>query len=179
MRSAIMGLVLLVCGVTEAGAAVFHSKEAALRLAFPEGEAIETRTLFLKPDETREIEALARSRLESKLVTVYVGRRAGRVLGYAFIETHVVRTMPETVLVVLAPGGRVMAVHVLAFHEPLEYLPSARWLGQFAGRRLDPDLWVGRGIHGISGATLSARAIAEAVRRVLAIHQVLLREERR
>ena len=179
MRSAILALVLLVCSVMEAGAAVFHSKEAALRLAFPEAESVEARTIFLAPGEIRRIEDLAQSRLESRLVTVYVGRKAGGVLGYAFIETHVVRTMPETVLIVLTPEGRVRAVHVLAFHEPLDYLPSSRWLGQFAGCRLTPYLRVGREIHGISGATLSSRAISDAVRRLLAIYRVKLAEDRR
>ena len=35
---------------------------------------------------------------------------------------------------------------------------------------LDRDLALERGIHGITGATLTARAVTQAVRRTLAIH---------
>ncbi|MCJ7726406.1 MAG: hypothetical protein MUP76_08490, partial [Acidimicrobiia bacterium] len=41
-----------------------------------------------------------------------------------FIETHQVRTLPETILIVINPEGRVRGVHMLAFHEPPEYGPS-------------------------------------------------------
>jgi hypothetical protein len=43
----------------------------------------------------------------------------------------------------------------------------------FQGRPLDRELAVSRAIHGVTGATLSARAATEAVRRTLALHQVL------
>jgi hypothetical protein len=67
----------------------------------------------------------------------------------------------------------VARLEVLAFAEPEEYLPRARWYGQFLGRALDDELNLGRGIRGVSGATLTARATTRAVRRVLAVHAVL------
>jgi Na+-translocating ferredoxin:NAD+ oxidoreductase RnfG subunit len=88
-----------------------------------------------------------------------------------------VRTQPEALLVVLGPEGGLRSVRVLAFHEPLDYLPSGRWYEQFGGKSADDAFRVGHDVHGIMGATLSARASAEAVRRSLACYEVLVRGE--
>ena len=63
---------------------------------------------------------------------------------------------------------------VLAFYEPLDYLPNERWLKQFDQVSLTPDLRVGGRIAGITGATLTARAMTESVRKVLSLYQVLI-----
>lgn len=112
---------------------------------------------------------------ESRLFTYYRGTRDDALTGFAVIDIHTVRTLPEALLVVLTPTGTVERVVLLAFHEPPEYRPSERWLGQFAGRRLDTDGWrVGRDLHGISGATLTAHAVRDAVRRIVALHAVVM-----
>ena len=64
-------------------------------------------------------------------------------------------------------------VEILSFSEPEEYLPRKRWTDLFHGRKLDDDLRLRRGVHGISGATLSAEAATQAVRRVLALHRAI------
>ncbi len=103
--------------------------------------------------------------------------REGDITGYAYFETHNVRTVPETLLVVLDPAGKVASVLMLAFYEPPEFEPSRRWLDQFRGRELNPDLRIRRGVHGIAGASLSASAVTRGVRRVLALHRVLLEKD--
>lgn len=157
-----------------AQAKVFYARDEAFRLAFPEAEIIDRRTFFLTPEQVRAVEARARTKLDTKLVSIYVARKGRTVLGYAVIDIHTVRTLPEAVMIVLTPEGRVVSTLILAFYEPQEYLPPARWLRQFERRALAPELWVGRGIDGITGATLSAWAITQAVRKALALYQVLL-----
>jgi len=158
-----------------AQARIFHSKESALRLAFPGADDVRPLHLFLDDDHVREIERLSQSKVPSRLITVYVGKRQGALLGFAVIDTHVVRTLPETFLVVLNPQGQVSAVHILAFHEPQEYLPPEGWLQQFRDKRLSRSLVVRHEIAGIAGATLSAYAITAGVRKILALYEVVLR----
>jgi Na+-translocating ferredoxin:NAD+ oxidoreductase RnfG subunit len=153
---------------------VYHSRDAALKLAFPDADRTEARDFFLTAVQRERIEAAAKSRIESDLLTVYVGHRGGEVVGFAILDTHVVRTLPETFMIVLAPDGTIRATHVLAFYEPTDYLPSERWLAQFTGKSEADDLRLGRGIDGITGSTLSARAVSDAIRRALALHAVLL-----
>jgi Na+-translocating ferredoxin:NAD+ oxidoreductase RnfG subunit len=56
-------------------------------------------------------------------------------------------------------------------------MPREGWYGQYEGRLLDDDLALKRGIRPVTGATLTARATTEAVRRVLALHQVIAKED--
>jgi hypothetical protein len=172
-------LPLLILGISlgraaESRAAVFHSKESALRLAFPDADHVEPQDLFLSEEEVRRVSQLAGAKQESRLVTAYVGRKDGEILGYAFFDTHTVRTLPETILIRLEPEGEVAAVHLLSFHEPLEYQAAPKWLEQFEERALDESLGIDRGIDGIAGSTLTARAITAAVRRTLAVYECKL-----
>jgi transcriptional regulator of nitric oxide reductase len=157
-----------------AEARVFASKSDALESAFPSADRVESRTVVLDEEQVRKIESLASARVESKLVTIHTGFKGDNVLGYAFIDVHIVRTLHEAFLVVITPEGVVRSVRILAFHEPEEYLPSERWLAQFRDRKLGDDLKVRRGIHGIAGSTLSARAVSAGVRRALALYAVLI-----
>lgn len=158
-------------------AKVFHARDEALAMAFPRADRVEPRKFFLTRDQHERIEQLARAPIESDMVTVYVGTRDGAALGYAFFDTHQVRTLPETFLIVLDTDGTVVGTYLLAFYEPLEYVPSERWLKQFDGRRLGDELAVGRGVAAITGATLTSRAVTAGVRRALAYYTVLLGEK--
>ena len=106
-------------------------------------------------------------------MTPYHATRNGKDAGTAYFDSHVVRTLPETLMVVVDPQGKVTRVEVLAFAEPEDYLPPGAWYGQFLGQGLSDDLALGHRIRSVTGASLTARATTEAVRRVLAIHQVL------
>ena len=76
-------------------------------------------------------------------------------------------------MIVVRPGGAIERIERIAFAEPKQYAPRESWYRQFDGRVLDQDLRLKRGIRGITGATLSARATAAFARRVLAVHGVV------
>jgi transcriptional regulator of nitric oxide reductase len=157
-----------------AGAKVFHSQKAALELVFPSADRIDSETHILSSPEVEAIEDLSKSRLETRLVTIHTAWEGDKILGYAHIESHTVRTKPEGFMVVLSIEGKVKEVKILAFWEPLDYLPTKRWYTQFAGMGRQDRVRVGRDVDAISGATLSARAASAGVRRMLAYYQVLL-----
>ena len=160
-------------------AKVFYSRSEALALAFPDADHIDDESVLIGDEQAQKIEELAKSHLESRIVRIYRGYRGKDLLGYAFIDVHNVRTMPEAFLVVLSPEGDVRELRVLAFHEPLEYMPSARWYEQFEQKNLAAPLRLGSDVHGIVGATLSARATTEGVRRALALYQVVVSQGHR
>ena len=165
----------LVIGLAGTGAAkVFYSKDEALHAAFPDAESIEKETLFLTDEQAKQVEGLAKVKLDSKMITVHTGKRDQKVLGYAMIDIHIVRTQLEAVMIVLSPDGSVESTLILAFHEALDYLPSARWLRQFSNRTLTPDLALNQAIAAISGATLSAYGVTDSARRALAVYQVMI-----
>ena len=168
---------LLVGAPAIARAGVFYAKDEALELAFPDAE-VRTRTVFLTPEHIAAVKARTGLDIESKLFTYYEGRRGGELVGFAVIDTHIVRTLPETFLAVLTPAGTLERVVVLAFYEPPEYAPPARWLGQFEGRGLDDSPWrLGHDVHGISGATLTAHAVRDGLRKILVLHDLVMRPQ--
>jgi Na+-translocating ferredoxin:NAD+ oxidoreductase RnfG subunit len=155
-------------------AKVYHARDEALALAFPGMERVEPRDVVLTQEQHDRIEKLAKAPLDTSLVTIYVGWRAGAPAAYALFDTHTVRTFPETLLVVISTDGKVQATHVLAFHEPEEYLATPRWLETFNGKELSDDMQVGRGLSAITGSTLSTRAVTSGIRRALAIWNVVI-----
>lgn len=172
---AALSLALLTGG---ARAKVFYSRSEALALAFPDADHVEDRTHVLSQEHVARIESLAHGPLDSKLVRIYTGFEKGEVVGYAFIDVHTVRTLPEAFLIVLSPQGAIRTLRVLAFHEPLEYKPSDRWYNQFEDKSLAEPLRLGGDVHGIVGATLSARATTRGVRRALALYEVVVQNAR-
>lgn len=154
-------------------ARVLLTVDEALELAFP-GCRVERKTVYLTDEQLERVRELAGGEVESALVHPYAAHCPdGARGGVAYFDTHRVRTLPETLMVVVGPEGEVARIEVLAFREPPDYLPRDAWYEQFSGRELGPDLALKRGIRGVTGATLTARATTGAVRRVLAVDRVL------
>ncbi|MGR9013099.1 MAG: FMN-binding protein [Gammaproteobacteria bacterium] len=167
---------LLLSTATPSFAKIFYSKNEALELAFGKDAQVEQLSLFPDEQQVAQIELLAKAKLDSGLFTFYVGKAQGKVLGYGAIETGTVRTKPETLMIVLSPDGELHNVFTLAFHEPPEYMPPQRWYERLYKRPL-ADMDFNKGIDGISGATLSTRAAVSSVRKVMAIFQVMVKDQ--
>ena len=157
-------------------ARVFMIQKEALKVAFTNASSVERKTLFLTEKQAEEIQGLAKSKMDTQLATYYIGKNAQEILGYAFFDTHIVRTMPESFMAVVNPDGTLRLVELLAFHEPEDYLPPKKWLGLFSKKKLDNELWVKRGIRNITGATLTTQAITEGVRKILALFEVAVKK---
>lgn len=160
-------------GAVPAGAATYVTQAQALAEAFP-GARIERRPFALTPDQALRVEGRAHVKLPSRLVTAYAAWRGDSLTGTAFFESRLVRTMPGVFMVVVAPDTTIARVEVLAFHEPPDYRPPARWLEGFARRRLDDRLWPARDLRNLAGATLSARSVAESARLALALYETVV-----
>lgn len=173
-----MSVRLLLCTLLASFAAAgetFLTKEEALELAFPECEVTRS-TLVLTEEQKARVTKLAGAEFGRSLVYPYVATRDGKVIGTAWFDVHRVRTLRETLMIVVDPDGKIARIEVLAFGEPAEYLPRASWYGQFVGRGLDDDLSLKKkkGISKVTGATLTARATLDAARRNLALQTVWL-----
>ena len=148
------------------------TREEALAAVFP-GAQVEAERVFLTADQTHRAAVLAGGASPPALVARYVAHRGREVVGRAYVDTHVVRTKRESLLISLDSSGRVQRIDVTAFLEPPEYRAPERWLQQYDQQPLGDDLALQRAIRPIAGASLTAIAANAAVRRVLAIDQVL------
>lgn len=159
----------------EAHSKVFVTLNEALSQAFPASKKciVKAETRYLTPEQMKQAQEIAGSPPSSALVVRHQATCEGKPGGYAYTDTHRVRTHPETLLVVVDALGKIGKVEVLSFDEPLEYIPRTEWYGTFPGATLGADLQLKRRIPFVTGASLTSQATTQATRRVLAIHQTL------
>ncbi len=162
----------LLAAVTASAQPGLGSREEALAAVFP-GATIDADRVYLSDAQAARIAELARGEMETKIIARYVATQGGRVVGRAYVDTHVVRTKRESLLISLGADGRVRRIDVTAFLEPPEYLAPEPWMRQYDAKPLGDDLAIQRAIRPIAGATLTARAVNGAVRRILALDRVL------
>ena len=145
------------------------TQQQALASAFPSGTTHTRQSIFLTPEQLAAAKKESGLEFDDRLIVRYVGSN-GKI---AYFDTHRVRTLAETVMVLVTADGRIERIDILSFDEPPEYLPKPRWIDQFKSRKLDEELSLKRAIRPISGASLSGRAIVNASRKVLALHKVI------
>ncbi|MCS7307685.1 MAG: FMN-binding protein [Aquificaceae bacterium] len=151
----------------------FKKPEQALSAIHP-GSQIEIRNITLTKEQVEEVYKLSGVKIDTRLASWYIVKKGGQVVAYGYVDIHRVRTHPEVILYTITSEGKLDVVEVLAFQEPLEYLPEDRWLKLFAGKHLDKDqIRLRKDIPNMTGATLTARAITDNARKVLALWHVL------
>ncbi len=168
-------MILFLLAALAARARVLLGTDEALALAFP-GCTVEARTAWLDEEARARAERLAGSPVPARMVRWHAATCDGQPGGEAWFDTHRVRTLPETLMVVLDPDGTVRRVEVLSFSEPSEYLAPPPFYAAFAGRTLEA-LGGGR-VRKVTGATLTSDATVDAVRRVLALRAVVAEQAR-
>ena len=168
MRKLFLFAALMLWGGLQPGfARVLMTQDQALASVFPAGAKREK--FFLTPQQLAAARSESGVAFDDRLIIRYEGP-GGR---FAYFDTHRVRTMPETVMVIVKADGSIDRIDILSFDEPTDYFPKPRWIDQFRGRKLDRELALNRAIRPISGASLTGRAIVDASRKVLAIHHAL------
>jgi len=151
----------------------YLTQEQALKLVFPNGEAVLERTVDL--DATAQ--ALVAKRYGSAVAArqrVFVGVKDGKAAGYAMILTEITKTLPATFIVGIDAKGEVTEVAVMSHEDHIGTdCRRRRFVEQFEGKKNDDRIRVGSGggIINVSGATLSCIAVARAVRMAVAIVQ--------
>ena len=177
-HSGLSAATILLVAVLAAGiclpavAKVFLTVDESLQLAFPDCE-LKKETIYLTSDQALRAEELGGIKLRSSIIHRYLAFQGDKLKGTAYFDTHRVRTLAETLMVVVDPQGATSRLEILSFKEPEDYIPRNIWYRQFDGRPLSDDLRLKQEIRGVTGATLTARATTEAVRRVLALHRTL------
>ena len=171
----VVGVAALAATASPARGQTLMTQEEALSSAFPAPATVERKTAYLTDDQLARARRAAGpdAEIDQGVLTYYVAHRGGTPVGVAYFDAHRVRTKAEVAMVVVTPDGRVARVDVLKFMEPPEYRAPEGWIDQFDGRALDDELSTKGAILNLTGATLTARSLTRAVRRVLALHGVI------
>ena len=127
----------------------------------------------LSTDQKEAIKKLSGEDYTRSTVFNYRATREGAYIGSAYFDMHRVRSLRQTLMIVVDREDKIARIELLSFGEPREYIPSGRWYAQFLGKKLGKDLSLKGSIKGVTGATLTARATTNAARKLLALHEIL------
>ncbi|MCB1201399.1 MAG: FMN-binding protein [Leptospiraceae bacterium] len=166
---------LLVFGLVSPGihSRVLNTLPMALKAAFPHAQKVKRSTIYLTPAQIAKASELNRRQpVQMNIVHQYRVLQNDDVIGYAYLDSHRVRTFKETIFVALDKDGNVMRVEILSFKEPPEYIMDRDWLDRFNNSGLKTVISAEK-LPVITGSTLSTDAIQGGVIRVLAIHRSL------
>lgn len=140
------------------------------------GATLEPEHWVFTEAQLAEVKQSAGSSLPGNAVHARKVMANGQWVARIYLDRHRVRTLPETLAIALSPEGKVLGVEVLVFAEPGHYKPRPVWLELFKGKSSAEPPKYKSNIDGISGATLTGRAVNNAVLRSLAIHDIIKNE---
>ena len=145
-----------------------ESIQSALSRLYPNCK-LKKETIYLTKPQKAKIEKLAELKLYSSIFIRYLNHCEGTT---SYVDSHIVRTLNET-LVLEVKKNKLNKIEVIAFYEPPEYKAPTKWINHFSGKELDSKLKLYQGVDGLTGATLTANAVLNASRRILAIDKVV------
>ena len=153
--------------------AVYLTEEQALKKAFPDADTLWSEVWTPTPIERRRIERRLGWRLEEPNFTIFQATKDGQHRGYAVVANQIGLYKPITFIVKVKSDHRVGGVWVMVYRESRGgQVKRQRFLTQYKNKDVDHHIRLNRDIIGISGATLSVRALNAGVKRVLAVLEV-------
>jgi Na+-translocating ferredoxin:NAD+ oxidoreductase RnfG subunit len=173
----LLAVSVVTSGLAASGhAQVYYSVRGLLAEQFRQSELVDFQRIQLSGDRREGIERRLGQKLEKSEYILYVARSADHIDGYALFDREIGQHEYIDFATFFDRDGRVTRVEVVAYREPYgEGIRSKRFRKQFVGKEAASGFRPGHDIDVISGATLSARAMAKAVKRatVLLRHAVL------
>ncbi|MDH3201544.1 MAG: FMN-binding protein [Myxococcales bacterium] len=177
-KTALLFVLTLVGASTAASghARVYYSVRGLLAEQFRDSERVDYKRVELSDEQRRRIQTRLGAKLKKDTYIFYVAHSADNIDGYALFDREIGQHEYIDFATFFDSEGRVTRVEVVAYREPYGAgIRSERFRRQFVGKEPTNDLKPGYDIDVISGATLSTRAMAKAVKRasVLLHHLVL------
>ena len=154
-----------------AQAKIYTSVEQAQKLLLPNKQLHQTPILIDK-------ELQEKMRVASSIRNPFQGNRIWKANdGSWFVVDEVVgKHEMITYAVGLNPAGSITGIEILEYVESYGYeVAEAQWRNQFVGKNIDDPIKLNQDIQNIGGATLSCKHIADGVKRVAVLHELVLK----
>ena len=109
---------------------------------------------------------------ENDSVTFFFGMKDGKKTGVALVEVQPGKWGPVKYMVALDLTGKVANLAVMSYVEQRgRPIATRRFLDQFLGKTAKSPITIGKDIDAVSGATISSRATAFAVKKVVVLYE--------
>jgi len=183
----LLAVLLLVALARPAGAVVLLNHDAALKAMFPNADKVVTEAVALTADQIAAVKGLCGDKwtlyqsgakteevAENDTVSFYFGTKDGKKTGVALMEMQPGKWGPVHYIVALDLAGKVTDMAVMSYVEQRgRPISTKRFLSQFIGKTSKSALSVGKDVDAVSGATISSRATAFAVKKVIALYETV------
>lgn len=167
--------VVLAVGLWTCPGQAASQAELVARL-FPEGVRLVPVPVQMSKAERKTLRRKAKVRVDPRRIQAWHVVHGERPLGWFFVDEVIGKHEFITYGVGIDAAGHVIGIDVLEYRETYGgEVQEESWRRQFHGKSLATDpLRLGKDVHGIAGATLSARNITDGVRKLLLVREFLL-----
>ena len=157
-------------------AATYHTVESAQRACFPQGGVFASANVNLTKEQRKAIEKASGVRGRLAEQKVWRVMKDGALAGWFIVDEVIGKHEFITYALALNADGSIKSVEVMDYRENYgSEIRRADWRRQFLGKRNGAKLELDEDIQNISGATLSCRHVTEGVKRLLALHGLVLK----
>ncbi len=153
----------------------YLTREQAQQALFPQAERFIDASIELNPAQQDRISKLSGVKQRWNRQQIWRAERAGGLLGWFVIDEVVGKHEFVTYAAGLSPEGHVVGIEILTYRETYGFqVRDAQWRAAFRDKTARDRFKLGDDIPLLTGATLSCRNVANGVKRLLALQQVVL-----
>jgi electron transport complex protein RnfG len=163
---------LLLIAFTGSFAQVLGDPVALTQRAFG-AKSVESQNIILTQEQTQQLAKASLQKIDTKLYRLYIAKNESKTLGYGVLLNKKVRTKTAIALYLIGTDFKIKSIEIVAFNEPIEYLPTKTWLDGFDNKSAADTLRLNQDIPTVSGATLSARAVTDGAREAIALVNIV------
>lgn len=158
-------------------AEILTSPIDAMKYAYGQNSEISKNDILLSSEQESSISQEAKVALDTKIFRVFKAVADNKILGYGILISKQVRSKNAVILYIITKESLLKSIEIIAFNEPIEYLPSKEWSSQFQNIETTQMLRISKEIPTITGATLSARSAVDGSRIAFAFYNEMLKEK--
>ena len=157
-------------------AAKYLSVDQARALVFPIADEYVAKPVQLTPEQMLEIDRLSGVKGRNPQPPVWEAMAKGKMVGWFLIDQVIGKHELITYALGINLDGSIRQVQVIEYLEVYgSQVRYADWRDQFVGKTVKSPLELDDDIGNISGATLSSRHLTDGIRRLLFLHESVLR----
>lgn len=131
--------------------------------------------ILLTNIQAKKIQDESNVKLESNIFKVFKAEQNGKIIGYGILINKKIRSKNGVVLYLISTDSVLKGMEVIAFNEPMEYVPSKKWMSQFENVKTQTQLNLSKDIPTITGATLSAKSFVDGSKIAFALYNEVLK----
>lgn len=161
--------------VSNAHSEDFLTVQQAQQVLFPHATVFLDSAISLTDAQRDDIKKIAGVRQRQNVQKAWRAEKNGELVGWFMVDEVIGKHDFITYAVAMTSEGKVLGIEILSYRETHGgQVRQPQWRNHFVGKTLQDTFKLGQDIPNISGATLSCRNVTDGVKRLLAIHQVVL-----